>query len=45
MSEVRGIHGGLAKAFRVRETEGLCRRWMTGRSLLGGHVVWPKGRD
>lgn len=45
MSEVRQIQGRLAAAFRVRETEGLCRRWMAGRSLLGGHVVQLKERD
>lgn len=45
MSEVRRIHGRLAVAFRVRDTEGLCRRWMTGRSLLGGQIVQPKERD
>lgn len=45
MSEVRWIHGELAATFRIRETDGFCRRWMTGRSLLRGHVVQLKGRD
>lgn len=45
MSEVRWIHGELAAIFRIRETDGLCRRWMTDRSLLRGLVVQSKGRD
>lgn len=45
MSEVGQILRELAKAFSIRELDGLCRRWMTDRPLLGGHVVWPEERD